>query len=68
MSNTTPQKEAEANMFAFELLMPQKQLLQDVEGKDATDMAVINKLARKYQVEPAVMAMRLGQLHMDALK
>lgn len=57
--------EHEANVFAMELLMPTKFLLKDLKamgGIDVADDAGIAKLAKKYRVSQALMAIRIGQL------
>lgn len=59
------QKEAEANYFAFELLMPEDDVRRRAKGLDIADMNAIIKLSKRYGVEPAMMAMRLGQLHFE---
>ncbi len=62
------EKEAEATMFAFELLMPEDDVRKQIAGKDALSMRNIEELAKRYGVESTVMAMRLGQLHLEAVK
>ncbi|NNW55469.1 MULTISPECIES: ImmA/IrrE family metallo-endopeptidase [unclassified Roseobacter] len=59
--------EKEANLFAMELMMPEKFLREDIgpDGVDVFDDAAINKLARKYKVPASVMAARLVQLHLE---
>lgn len=59
--------EKEADLFAMELLMPEKFLRQDVgpDGIDVFDDAVIDQLARKYKVPASVMTARLVQLHLE---
>lgn len=54
--------EAEANAFAMELLMPFEWLAQDCRGVDVSDENAIAKLAKKYQVAPTVMALRIGEI------
>ena len=58
--------EKEANLFAMELLMPEKFLREDVgpDGIDIFDDAAINQLARRYKVPTAAMTARLVQLHL----
>ena len=63
-----PRQENEATLFAMYLLMPAKNLLQDVNrhgGIDLHDSVGIRKLANKYRVDPYVMAARLGQLMVE---
>lgn len=59
--------EKEANLFAMELLMPEKFLREDIgpDGVDVFDDATINQLARKYKVPASVMTARLVQLHLE---
>lgn len=55
----------EANHFAMCLLMPEKFLRADIEkmgGIDICDDVAVEKLAKRYQVPVATMALRLGQL------
>lgn len=57
--------EAEANIFAMELLMPTDFLLRDLKqigGIDLADDVQITKLAKKYRVAVSLMAIRIGQL------
>lgn len=57
--------EHEANIFAMELLMPTDFLLKDLKamgGVDVSDDGDIAKLAKKYRVSQALMAIRIGQL------
>lgn len=57
--------EHEANIFAMELLMPTDFLLRDLKamgGIDVADDLGLTKLARKYRVSQALMALRIGQL------
>ena len=56
--------EAEANAFAFELLMPEAWLKRDIgpDGIDIEDDKRIAKLAQKYRVSVSVMTLRIGQL------
>lgn len=56
--------EAEANMFACELLMPYEQLKADLHGVDFTDDRALGKVAAKYGVPLATMAMHVGLLRM----
>lgn len=58
-------KEAEANAFAMELLMPREWLLADIKklgGVDIEDERAMARLAKKYGVSLTVMALRIGQL------
>jgi Zn-dependent peptidase ImmA (M78 family) len=57
--------EHEANIFAMELLMPTSFLLKDLKeigGIDVADGSGVEKLAKKYRVSQALMALRIGQL------
>lgn len=57
--------EREANAFAFALLMPRDMLRADVNkmgGIDMHDTKAVRALATRYQVDPFVMAFRLGML------
>lgn len=63
----TPEQimDAEANVFAMELLMPRESLLADIKklgGVDIEDDKAMTKLAKKYRVSITVMALRIGQL------
>jgi Zn-dependent peptidase ImmA (M78 family) len=63
-----PSIEAEANAFAMELLLPEKFVraeLVKVGGVDLFDREAVAKLARKFGVDPAVLAFRLGQLSLQ---
>jgi Zn-dependent peptidase ImmA (M78 family) len=58
-------REAEANAFAMELLMPTDFLLRDLKqmgGIDLADDVQVGKLAKKYRVAVSLMAIRIGQL------
>lgn len=62
---TGAQMEAEANAFALELLMPEHLLRADIARMGGIDLAedgAIEKLAKRYRVPLAAMAMRLSQL------
>jgi len=64
-SQGTDLEEKEANLFAAELLMPEKFLSKDVQKIGAVDLLdedVIKKLAEKYQVSTQAMTFRLGYL------
>lgn len=53
----------EANVFAMELLMPEKMLRSDVEKLRGVELDLAcDKLAEMYQVEKTVMVIRLTQL------
>lgn len=53
----------EANHFAMHLLMPTKFLLKDIEGGiDLTDDAAVKRLADRYKVPVALMALRLREI------
>lgn len=54
---------AEANAFALELLVPTFFLRMDLErlgGADIEDISSIERLAKRYRVSTAVMAIRIG--------
>ena len=57
----------EANMFAMALLMPTPMLRSDIRKykPDLTDDMAISKLAKRYRVPFATMAIRIGQVMMD---
>jgi Zn-dependent peptidase ImmA (M78 family) len=55
----------EANIFAFNFLMPEKMLRADIKklgGVDIDDESKIKKLARIYRVTNNVMVLRISQL------
>jgi len=54
--------EETANEFAFELLMPTEWLLRDSINIDLCDDKAIAKLAKKYRVPVATIAMRIGMI------
>lgn len=57
--------DAEANEFALALLMPEHLLRADIARMGGIDLAEdgpIEKLAKRYQVPLAAMALRLSQL------
>lgn len=57
------QENAEANLFARCLLMPEKFLRRDVtEPLDVCEDARIEKLAKRYQVTEQMMIIRLCEL------
>lgn len=61
----TEVEEREANYFAMCLLMPEEWLRADVEkagGIDIGDDAAMAKLAKRYKVSVALLAIRLGQI------
>lgn len=61
-ARSTAEQDAEANAFALELLMPADWLRRDAAGIDLLDARAVGRLAKKYRVEPQLMAVRLGQL------
>ena len=66
----TSEQEAEANAFAFALLMPADLVREDVRrmgGVDLCDDTKVKALAKRYQVTTTMMAVRLGQLIGDPL-
>lgn len=63
----TETQDAEANLFALELLMPFDWIVKDAAGVDLTDDAAIEKLAKKYGVPAATMAIRIGQIYEETL-
>lgn len=61
-------EEAEANLFAVHLLMPEALVRQEVKRMKAFDLTNdkhIAELARRFQVPNSVMAIRLGMLMKD---
>jgi len=57
--------EAEANLFAIMLLIPEEFIMRDLEGIKAIDYeddTQISKLAEKYQVSKQLMTIRLVSL------
>lgn len=57
--------EAEANIFAVELLLPERFVraeIQRLSGIDVDDEKTVKTLAKKFGVSPTLMAMRIGQL------
>lgn len=52
----------EADDFAMELLMPEHFLREDMKGVDIADDRSVARLANKYRVPAATMAIRIGQL------
>lgn len=66
-SKATRMNEIEANQFAAELLMPSKEVMEDVKKiinsrQDVSLEDVVNDLADAYQVSPAAMSIKLGAL------
>lgn len=61
-------KELEANQFAGALLMPAIQLKSDLKAKpiDVSDEDAIRELARRYQVSPQALTIRLMNLGLVA--
>ena len=61
-STANDPKEVEANQFAAELLMPEAFIRKDLEGEhDAELDAVIESLAKRYQVSIQAMAIRVSK-------
>lgn len=60
----TDAREGEANAFAMELLMPAEFLRADLRANpiDLANPDDLQKLAKKYRVDPTLMAIRIGQL------
>ncbi len=56
--------EMEANAFAGALLMPTKLLREDLAGRyiDALDEAAVKRLARRYEVSPQALTIRLMRI------
>ena len=53
----------EANYFAMHLLMPTEFLLRDTkDGFDLTDDAAVKRMADRYKVPVALMALRLSEI------
>ncbi len=68
MDDPTPSEmEDEANLFALELLMPFDWIVRDAAGIDLTDDKAVEKLAKKYAVPTATMAIRIGQIYDEQL-
>jgi len=70
---TLEEMDAEANAFAMELLMPANFVRREVKkmgGIDIENEKKLKRLADKFRVSTAMMAIRLGQLsrHVDALR
>jgi Zn-dependent peptidase ImmA (M78 family) len=59
--------DAEASEFAMELLMPTHLLRADIARyrPDLTDDDAISRLAKKYRVPFATMAIRIGQVILE---
>ena len=57
-------EEIEANLFAAELLMPEKLLLRDIRAMadELVTREAIDKLAKRYKVSPEAMRVRLERL------
>lgn len=62
MSDDYENMDIEATAFALELLMPREWVLRDSAGLDLFDDKALEKLAKRYRVTPAIMAMRIGEL------
>lgn len=59
------EQEAEANLFAMHLLMPEDMVRREMRRMKSFDMAddkAIARLAKTFQVPQSIMAMRLGML------
>lgn len=71
-SDGTDLIEVEANRFAAELLMPEEELRQDLSNAKNIDFmneseatqSYIKKLAKKYQVSPRAMNVRVSSLYL----
>lgn len=64
-AETQRQEDAEANLFAMELLMPEefvRKAVRDMGGIDLANAKALKKLADKFKVDPGIMAISLGQL------
>lgn len=58
-----PIQEAEANLFAMALLMPEELVRKELaKGIDIAEDEEIKKLAKKFQVPIGLMAIRIGQI------
>lgn len=64
-NHTTPEREAEANIFAFELLMPEDDVRKQTSGIDILNPISVKKLAKRYNVESSIMTIRLAQLSLE---
>jgi Zn-dependent peptidase ImmA (M78 family) len=67
-SDGTDVKEIEANRFAAELLMPEEKIRADLKKLGEVDLfgdnkQFIEKLAKKYEVSPRAMSIRLTTLY-----
>lgn len=67
-STATKQEEIEANQFAAELLMPERLLDQSlrslVKGRPLSDVDIVRRLARRFEVSQQAMEFRLASLGM----
>jgi len=66
-SSTTNIKEAQANQFAADILMPREMIIEDLQGQfklknNNDDVETIAKLAQKYNVSQQAMMIRIGGL------
>lgn len=67
IGNSNTQEETQANMFASALLMPKDLLINDFTRVTATcqcSWSTIYNLAKKYEVSPTAMKVRLSNLHL----
>jgi Zn-dependent peptidase ImmA (M78 family) len=55
-------REVQANKFAAELLMPEDMLMRDLDDYPDVNRRTIENLARRYQVSPLAMQIRLTSL------
>jgi Zn-dependent peptidase ImmA (M78 family) len=58
-------RDAEANAFAMELLMPFDWIVRDTEGLDLCDDHKVAKIAKKYAVPHSVMAARIASVRAE---
>lgn len=59
----TKNEEKACNTFASEFLIPQKQLLDDIEGKNIIDELLLDELSKKYCVSRDAIAYRLYKMN-----
>lgn len=59
--------DAEASAFAMELLMPFDWIVRDAAYIDLCDEEAVAKLAKKYRVPATAMAVRIGEVRIEAL-
>lgn len=63
--NNHAEEDAEANLFALELLMPEQFVRSEIKKMKSFDLCddeAMKKLARIFQVPQSIMAVRVGQI------